>query len=304
MPSTPLIFKYPLDLTGTNVNNKVVSEPHVLATGNNRALVPNYGAFYSATLVVRDANSGVILIPRTQYKATQLYQEATVLTGKEVCAVVIITDPLVSENVEVTYQAVGGEFSYSVTALRDMLETLNLDNRPVNWGDILGTPSSYPPAPHFHDVGEVYGFEFIVSAIQNLQTAIEAGKGYDSVSLQDLQILNLDIRTYINNLMADSGNVNEDILATLLNDLEIALKLYADNKASDLDTSLIDQLKTAELLKHEVKHNPHNLTLNEIGLYQLTNKPKLTIQQLNFVFDINNSLMALLEVNKQALPLP
>ena len=104
--------------------------------------------------------------------------------------------------------------------------------------------------------------------------------------------------------MADSGNMNEDILATLLNDLEIALKLYADNKASDLDTSLIDQLKTAELLKHEVKHNPHNLTLNEIGLYQLTNKPKLTIQQLNFVFDINNSLMALLEVNKQALPLP
>ena len=174
MPSRPLIYKYPLDLTGVNLNNLVTAEPHTLPAGTNRAIVPNYGAFYSETVIIREVSSGIVLTPVQHYKATQLYQEATESSGKEVCAVIVITDESITSDIEVTYQAVGGEFSYSVKALRDMLDTLDLDERTVVWGDVLGTPSVFPAAPHLHDAGDLYGFEYLVEALESIRSAIIA----------------------------------------------------------------------------------------------------------------------------------
>lgn len=175
MARRPEIIKYPLDLTGVNPNNLVRSEPHTLPAGTNRAIVPNYGAFYADSVIIRDANSGVILKPREQFKAVQLYQEATEKTGQEVCAVLVVTDTSITSDIEVTYQAIGGEFSYSVYALRQMLEDLDLDERPVVWGDVIGKPAAFPPAPHLHDAGDLYGFEYLVAALEQVYHGILVG---------------------------------------------------------------------------------------------------------------------------------
>lgn len=189
--SGSIIYKYPLDLTGVNPNNLVVSEPHTLPAGINRAIVPNYGAFYSESLVVREVSTGKLLLPKQQYKAAQLYQDATEASGKEVCSIIVVTDTDVESDLEVSYQVVGGDFSYSVSALRTMLEGLDLDARPVLWGDVLGKPSAYPASPHLHDVGDVYGFEYLLEGIESLRTAILTG---DS-SYRDTILIDLELRS-------------------------------------------------------------------------------------------------------------
>lgn len=174
MATSPIIYKYPLDLTGMNPKNLVLNEPHQLPNGTNRAFVPNYGAFFARSLVIKDS-SGNALTPKVQYKAVQLYQEATEKTGLEVMTVIVITDESIESNITVTYQAIGGEFTYSVTGLRDMVDSLDLDNRPVIWGEIIGTPDNFTPAPHLHDAGDLYGFEYLTESIDSLRRAVQGG---------------------------------------------------------------------------------------------------------------------------------
>jgi hypothetical protein len=171
MPNQPLVLKYPLDLSGHNTNNLVLAEPHILPDGVNRAIVPQYGAFYTGSLVVREVVSGRILTPRVDYHAIQLYQEATQRSGLEVCGAVAVINPEVDSEIELDYQAIGGDYAFSVTAMKTVLDTLDLDQRPVVWADLLARPTEFPPAPHIHDAGDLYGFEYLVEAIDRLREA-------------------------------------------------------------------------------------------------------------------------------------
>jgi hypothetical protein len=250
MSTRPIIYKYPLDLTGHQPNNLVIGEPQTLPTGRNRAIVPNYGAFYAASLVIRDAASGTTLVPRSQFMAVQLYQEATERTGLEVCAVVVITDPTVSSEVLIDYQAIGGEFSYSVSNLRDMLDSLDLDSRPVLWGDVVGRPGQFPPAPHLHDAGDLYGFEYLVESIDSLRHAIMVGQ---ESALGEL-------RQYITLV---EGNVVE---------------LQA--RCISAETRLFNLENQNTFSNHIYTTNPHQLTANQLALDGLVNAPYLSLNSV------------------------
>ena len=241
----PIIYKYPLDLTGTNPNNLVISEPHTLGEGLVRAIVPNYGAFFTESLVVRDADTGITLIPHDQFKAAQLYQEATEKTGKEVCSIIVITDSSVSSNIEITLQVIGGEFSTSVYALREMLDGIDLDNHPVEWASIIGTPSAYPPAPHLHDAGDLYGFEYLVEAISALRSAILIGD----------EMAHNEIMNYINSIdealtLSFSSALNTHIGSG--DHDEIYVNKLGDQMTGPLD---ISSKLTFENYKHGISYN-------------------------------------------------
>ena len=244
MGTRPIIYKYPLDLTGNNPNNLVLGEPHVLPPGVNRAVVPNYGAFFSESLVVREKETGRVLVPREEFKAVQLYQEATTHTGLEVTAALVITNEDVGGEIEIDYQAVGGEFSYSASGLRTMLNDLDLDNRPVRWGDMLGLPDVFPPAPHLHDAGDLYGFEYLVEAIDSLRHAIMLGQ---EAALGEL-------RQYIAHLeqRLDQEVQSKADLKTLFN------QWYEEKK---LDEEFGYHL--------EDNTNPHGITRQQLGLQSL-----------------------------------
>lgn len=172
---TPNVIRYPLDPTGTNPDNLVVDEPHTLPARQIRAVATEYGAFYTESMVVVDAATNLPLDKGVQYYAAELYEVPTGMFGKEVCAIILITDPSVSPNIRITYQAVGGEYSRSVTAIIQQIEALNLDDRPVEWGAIINKPSEYPPSHHLHDLGDIYGFEYMVHALDRIRDAILRG---------------------------------------------------------------------------------------------------------------------------------
>lgn len=258
MGTRPIIYKYPLDLTGRNPNNLVLAEPHTLAPGVNRAFVPNYGAFYSESLVVRDLGTGLPLIPHEQYVAVQLYEEATQLTGLEVCTVIVVTDSNVSDLVDIDYQAIGGEFSYSVSALREMIDGLDLDERPVIWGSILGTPNAFPPAPHLHDAGDLYGFEYLVEALDGISFAILTGNEVRFEELRQFVIAGLEHGGLEKSSSQDAiDGERDDVYLTPLK-MRQAFDVWVEGLTTTDPEELFNQ--------HMEQTNPHGTNATHLGL--------------------------------------
>lgn len=183
-----LVFKYPLDTTGVSPTNLVPGEIHTLNTNPNRAFVSNYGPFYTESMIVVDVATGLPLRKGVDYKAIQYFEDASIASGLEVCGIVVITNPLVSNTVAFTAQVVGGQYSNYAYALQQMINDLQLNDQVIQWGQIIGKPALYPPAPHIHSVDDTYGWEYIVSAIDDLRQAILTGsQGTIDAMRQSLQ---------------------------------------------------------------------------------------------------------------------
>ena len=169
------IFKYPLDLYGTAVSNKVVGEEHEIGARTNRIFASDYGPFFGSSAVVRDKLTGRQLNPQLEYTLLHAYEEAQDRTGQAVYAAVRIINPDVSNFVLFDCQYVGGEFSYSYYAIVDAIRALSLDNRTVNWGDLVGVPSQFPPTAHMHNIYDTYGWKTMIDVVADIPMAIREG---------------------------------------------------------------------------------------------------------------------------------
>ena len=105
------IIRYALDPTGTNSDNRVIGEIHTLTTRTIRAAAPLYGAYFTETLSVYDESTTRLLVRNVDYQCAELLQEATLRYGKEICLVVLIINPDVSNEIRLSYQVLGGDFS-------------------------------------------------------------------------------------------------------------------------------------------------------------------------------------------------
>lgn len=275
-----LILKYPLDLTGINPTNLVTGDPKTLPAGVNRAIVPSYGPFYSESLVVRDAISGQVLTPNVHYVASQLVQTPTLKSGKEVMSVVVVIDAGVADDVELDYQVVGGDYSASVEALQTMINNLDLDNRTVSWGDILGIPDAFVPTAHLHDVGDLYGFEYLVEALEMIRTAILMG---DTATFDDLRRSIGIVNDFIQAHLIDHTNphqVTKDQVG--LSSVEnYAVATQAEAEAGARDDLYMTPLKTSQaitalaggILQAHIDdtNNPHHVNKTQVGLGNVQN---------------------------------
>lgn len=165
----------PLDLSGKARTNLREAESHTLiqvSNKPNRVCVLDHGAFYSKGLLVRDA-TGRALTQGTDYKSTYIYNELSNLTGKEIMALIVVTNTAVKSPIAVTYQAVGGPFSISVKELKAVLAemTAGTENVKIYWEDIIGKPTEYIPAPHTHDWWEIFGMSSTVTEIDRITSA-------------------------------------------------------------------------------------------------------------------------------------
>lgn len=170
------IFKYPLDLFGTSPDNKVIDEAHSIGSVKGRIFVADYGPFFgSVGLIIKDAANGRELDAVDDYNLVHYYREASNAAGQAVYSAVQIVNPDVSTNILLTCQYVGGEFSFSTYALKQAIEALQNDNRPVAWGDLIGVPSQFVPAPHLHSAYDLYGMKYVVESNADIAAAIRDG---------------------------------------------------------------------------------------------------------------------------------
>lgn len=165
--------KYNLDLTGEAPANHIPGEEHQIPqTGGNRAVVLRYGAYYTRSLVVKDVVSGRILTRGVDYMPACLIPSPTAQSGKEVCGYLVVTNQDVSETISVDYHLVGGFYVFCAYVINDLLKTLDNDDRKVSYNAIKNKPAGMPTGLHFHDLGDVYGFGFVVYALEKIRLAV------------------------------------------------------------------------------------------------------------------------------------
>lgn len=171
----PPVIRFELDITGTNPNNRVIDEPHTVNTLTPvRSIVPTYGPFFAESLIVR---SGATTLTRgVDYQIVELHQEATLKYGKEISSVILILNSTLGPNFTITYQVLGGHYTYSDEPIANLYEAVINDNRPVDWANIINKPDVYPPTLHRHLMDDLYGFEYIVDYLERIKRAITLGQ--------------------------------------------------------------------------------------------------------------------------------
>lgn len=286
------VLRYELDLTGLSPNNLI--EDEVISIGSalqKRAVVLSNGLFYTESLVIFDNVTNRRLVKNVDYIVAQLNEDVTARTGKEVCGVVIIINTTVSPDVRFNYQCVGGQYILSVTGLENMLATLNLDERPVYWGEILGKPNAFPPGHHLHDAGDVYGFELLILALEEVRKAIIMGDtashdeilaainanagAYDGV----IAALQNALNAHINNSNNPHSTNKNQIGLNNIENYSIADKATAENGVSNSHYMTPLRVKEAinvlagNLLNQHIQdnQNPHNTTKAQVGLGSVNN---------------------------------
>lgn len=170
-----IVFNYPLDLSAERAGNKVVNEEYSIGLLRNRIFVPRGGPFFGNLTTLIDLETNRTLIPVEDYNLLHAYEEAQDRVNQPVYAVVQITNPDVSTRIGLTTHHVGGEFSYSNAALKEAIIQLEQDDRKVVFGDLVGTPSEWNPAPHLHDIRNSYNWKSLIDAVMDVEDAILTG---------------------------------------------------------------------------------------------------------------------------------
>lgn len=290
---TPPVLQYPLDLTGTAATNRVTGERHIVAATGARAVATKAGPFFTRGMVVRNAITNQELIPGTDYLAVHLFQEATLRTGREVCSVVLIQNGVSGTEFLIEYQAIGGEYSASIDAIEQMLESLDLDNRVVHWADLLGRPEYFDPAPHLHDIGDLYGFEYVTAVLHQIERAILIGdqashdelRQYVDLRVQAVRDTLTGVLTRLDDHVNNTNNPHNTTkthvgLGNVQNYAVATQQDAVDGAANNLymtplrTKQAIEQFAGETLSSHITnQNNPHNVTKAQVGLGLVQNYP-------------------------------
>ena len=216
-----------LDITGKNINNKVIDEPHVLSNRPTRSIASNFGPFFAEGLLVKD---GVNELDRgVHYQIVELHQEATLRYAKEIASVILIIDKNVSSNVTITYQALGGHYSYNDTAIANMYQSVINDNRPVDWVNLFNKPTEFNPSIHRHLLDDVFGFEPVVDLLERIKRAITLGQ--TSVVLEIVNsLLSKFTGQEILKILPSNKLIQYDALLYFLSRRKILNNIWVDKK--------------------------------------------------------------------------
>ncbi len=202
---------YPLDLTGENSTNAISGELHTIGTDRYRCFAVNYGYFYEDSVVLVDRATNRRLVEGKDADYVCLYYNAdisAVTKGKKrVCGAILVHNLSVSTDISVGYQLVGGHFANYSAMIEEAIALLELDNRNVYWKDVLDKPDLFEPAPHAHDIGDVYGFEYITDLLGALQNAILVGDAAaQQLVLNAVNKFYADLMAQLNKHLTDYNN--------------------------------------------------------------------------------------------------
>lgn len=172
------ITMLPVDFRGTLASNRKTGEEHTLNKANgrvNRMFTPDFGAFYTESLEVRQAD-GKLLERDKDYVTTYYYDELGDLTAKEICAIIVVTNPAVTADVRITYQAFGGAYALSLKELKAVLDETEALPGKIKWEDIIDKPLAYVPSDHTHEYWQLYGLESTDENLVDLGNAWAVGR--------------------------------------------------------------------------------------------------------------------------------
>lgn len=166
-----LLQRYPFDPTGRSTDNLVRDELHTLSLDGNQTIVPRYGAFYNASLVVKQGEKTLIL--NKDYQLSYFWQDATFKVGQPVSiAFQMINNDLLGD-ILVSYQTVGGEYQNSLDITEQFVHQGAKNHRNTFWDEIIDKPEAYVPTRHLHHINDVFGLSRLVEIIEEMRRSLE-----------------------------------------------------------------------------------------------------------------------------------
>jgi len=228
--------RYPLDLTGNHPDNRVMAEVHSI-TPQERIFNVMAGAFYTESIQI--TYLGEQLKVHEDFRFHRVVEDAIRQSGKDVAMLIEITDKSVSGDIEVRYQAVGGEFQNIHESLVDMLENYKHDARGTFYKDIIEKPRFFEPVRHLTSIYDIYGLNPIAGPLNELVSIARHRATKENSSL----LIRLHrIEQMIHD--ADLGNLDLSGIANLRNELNQVKKQVAAADITAL-TQSFNALKSA-----------------------------------------------------------
>nr|DAS45091.1 MAG TPA: structural protein [Caudoviricetes sp.] len=228
--------RYPLDLTGNHPDNRVMVEVHSI-TPQERIFNVMAGAFYAESVQI--TYLGERLTAHEDFRFHRVVEDAIRQSGKDVAMLIEITDKSVSGDIEVRYQAVGGEFQNIHESLVDMLENYKHDARGTFYKDIIEKPRFFEPVRHLTSIYDIYGLNPIAGPLNELVSIARHRATKENSSL----LIRLHrIEQMIHD--ADLGNLDLSGIANLRNELNQVKKQVAAADITAL-TQSFNALKSA-----------------------------------------------------------
>ena len=167
------IFELPLDKTGSLSSNRIKDEPHTLAEQNIRTVSPLKGIFFSDSLLIVDKESGKELKVIQDYIITEHYHSLSQFYGKDIAGMIVITNPAVGDDIEITYQAVGELYNVKDEVLKEFLEKkLKDENSSSLLWEIYNNQTLFVPSDAHLDVGDQVGFEYLMYGLERIRNSI------------------------------------------------------------------------------------------------------------------------------------
>jgi hypothetical protein len=228
--------RYPLDLTGNHPDNRVMAEVHSI-TPQERIFNVMAGAFYTESVQI--TYLGERLTAHEDFRFHRVVEDAVRQSGKDVAMLIEITDKAISGDIEVRYQAVGGEFQNIHESLVDMLENYKHDARGTFYKDIIEKPRFFEPVRHLTSIYDIYGLNPITGPLNELVSIARHRATKENSSL----LIRLHrIEQMIHD--ADLGNLDLSGIANLRNELNQVKKQVAAADITAL-TQSFNALKSA-----------------------------------------------------------
>lgn len=272
-------IRYEFDATGISIDNFVAAEQRTIPTNRRHRIVdPLNGPFYTESMRIRDNVSGEYLVMDKDWKPADYHVWAMQYTGKEIASTAVITNPKVSRDITLSYQVVGGHFSTNASVIKEQIEALQLDKRPVHFNNIVNKPLVYPPGKHMHAIGDVYGFEFITNALERIRDAILMGDWqqwaaiykYIDDEIAKINQGNVDLSELHNHIKNFNNPHNVTIeqvggySSTKIDELLAALK---NTIGGDINNLLAKLKELEDLLLAHLRdfNNPHKVTIKQLG---------------------------------------
>lgn len=221
--------RYEYDPRGNNPNNLVVDEIHEVENRQKKVIVPMYAYFYTDSVVIKDLDNDRIL-ESNEYFFDDHSQVIFENTNLPAAGAIIITSPTSGVRFSIKYQVVGGAASgkHKVDILAKFKE-INLDDRKVDWSNIINKQSTYPPQGHKHPMWQTYAYGQLIHMLEQLKNARLIG---DSAMLgllfEKFNALSDELRSYTRKNISELN----DTINTLKNtDLSNLITRTAHDKA-------------------------------------------------------------------------
>lgn len=239
------VVQLPLDLTGTNPDNLVPAEEHLLVDLDGfpyKIITLFHGGFYTKGLRVytEQNNKYVLLRPNVDYICTYHHVELSKRTGLEICSDIVFINHSLTGIVKVQAQMVGGDLAYSFTAITDYVTWFNQQvNHVPEWIDYAGFEPIWGP-------GELVQKRWGLDTYQPMNNALE------------------DIAR---RHMYGPAGAEEDLRQSIRDRFDQFMSRFDDR----LDRHIAD------------KANPHQSNPEKVGLGLLRNLPIATQGQANAI---------------------